>query len=438
MISTRSIVDGGEKERAEMRPDPPALPVILLTTAFPYGQREVFLETEVRYLARAPLEVCVVPLMTPGRARPVPAGVIVDESLTPRVGGTARRLLRAAGSPRNALLEIKEAAHGWPARGWPRALHRLAIHLDLAALTARRLDRALRARGWERRPFIVYSYWFTGVVFGAIRLKPKYPGMKVVARAHGSDLYAEVYDPPYMPLRRRTLAGIDRVFVVSEHGRSYLLNHACAPEEKVVVARLGVDDPDSLAAGSTDGVIRVVSCSSCRPVKRLGLLVHSLKACAEQQLRTVFSWTHFGDGPLRPQIERLATETLPPNVSFRFPGRVENRAVLDHYRDNPVDVFVNVSESEGVPVSIMEAQSFGIPVVAPAVGGVPEIMSDTIGSLLDADPTPDDVAQAVWREAHRPMKERAQIQQLWRRKFSAEKNYGDFVRLLWRLGSADA
>jgi len=43
--------------------------------------------------------------------------------------------------------------------------------------------------------------------------------------------------------------------------------------------------------------------------------------------------------------------------------------VLNYYASNPVDVFINTSSSEGLPVSIMEAMSFGIPVIATNVGG---------------------------------------------------------------------
>jgi glycosyltransferase involved in cell wall biosynthesis len=262
--------------------------------------------------------------------------------------------------------------------------------------------------------------------------------MKVVARAHRYDLYAEVHDPPYIPLRQRTLAGIDQVFTVSEHGRSYLLNQTRAPVDKVVVARLGVDDPGAVAATSPDGLIRVVSCSSCTPFKRLELLLRGLEACARQHPDTPFSWTHIGDGPLRPQIQRLALETAPPNLSCRFLGYVDNPTVLEHYRSNPIDAFVNVSESEGLPVSIMEAQSFGIPVVATAVGGVSEIVNEETGCLLKAHPAPDDVAQAIWRTAQRSVDERMQVKQRWRERFSAERNYGEFACSLCRLAWADA
>jgi glycosyltransferase involved in cell wall biosynthesis len=364
--------------------------------------------------------------------------VAVDQSLAGRLGGRTRRLLRGAGLLQYAARELTGPGRQWPWRSWPSALKRLAIHLDLAALSAQWLDRAIQANRWQRRSFVVYTYWFTGATLGAVHLKPKYPGMKVVTRAHRFDLYAEIYNPPYMPLRQPTVAGIDRIIAISEHGRQYLLNHAGAPAAKVVVNRLGVDDPGILAAPSRDGTVRVVSCSRCIPPKRLDLLLRGLVACAEQHPHATLSWTHIGDGPLQPRIERLARDTAPPNLSCRFPGYVENQNVLQYYRTQPVDVFVNVSESEGVPVSIMEAQSFGIPVVATAVGGVPEIVDESAGDLLDANPEPVDVAQALWRAAHRPEQDRTQVKERWRQQSSAEKNYGDFVQLLCKVASCEA
>ncbi|WP_243669706.1 glycosyltransferase [Methanoculleus chikugoensis] len=97
-----------------------------------------------------------------------------------------------------------------------------------------------------------------------------------------------------------------------------------------------------------------------------------------------------------------ADATLPGNVSHRFTGYLDNAAVLEHYRQSPIDVFINVSESEGIPVSIMEAESCGIPVIATAVGGIPEIVSDATGILLPEHPAPRDIAKAVVRIAADP------------------------------------
>lgn len=65
----------------------------------------------------------------------------------------------------------------------------------------------------------------------------------------------------------------------------------------------------------------------------------------------------------------------------------QNQQVYDYYKSNKVDVFVNVSYSEGLPVSLMEASSFGIPVIATDVGGSAEIIDkeQKNGFLLDKD-----------------------------------------------------
>lgn len=65
------------------------------------------------------------------------------------------------------------------------------------------------------------------------------------------------------------------------------------------------------------------------------------------------------------------------------------RALAIHF-DNGwnSDLFLNISESEGVPFSIMEALSAGIPVMATDVGGTAEIIDDTVGRLLPKELTP--------------------------------------------------
>ena len=58
-------------------------------------------------------------------------------------------------------------------------------------------------------------------------------------------------------------------------------------------------------------------------------------------------------------------------------------------------MFLNASVSEGTPVSVMEAISCGIPVIATAVGGNPEIVSEVNGLVVSPDPTPGEIAAAM-------------------------------------------
>jgi glycosyltransferase involved in cell wall biosynthesis len=63
------------------------------------------------------------------------------------------------------------------------------------------------------------------------------------------------------------------------------------------------------------------------------------------------------------------------------------------------DIFVLPSYQEGLPVALMEAMSAGLPVVATAVGGVPDVVTDGVEGLLVAPGRADLLAEAVSRVA---------------------------------------
>ena len=56
------------------------------------------------------------------------------------------------------------------------------------------------------------------------------------------------------------------------------------------------------------------------------------------------------------------------DVTYTFKGNTDKKLILYYYRAEQVDVFINTSDSEGVPVSIMEAMSYGIPCISRIVG----------------------------------------------------------------------
>ena len=57
-------------------------------------------------------------------------------------------------------------------------------------------------------------------------------------------------------------------------------------------------------------------------------------------------------------------DSFPDNIQVILKGWVPNKKVIEFYRTNPVNLFLNFSFQEGIPVSIMEAISFGIPILA--------------------------------------------------------------------------
>jgi glycosyltransferase involved in cell wall biosynthesis len=170
-------------------------------------------------------------------------------------------------------------------------------------------------------------------------------------------------------------------------------------------------------------------------VKRLHLLVDAL----EQINRLDIDWIHIGDGPMEDEIVNRAKQKFrsKSNIHFTFRGALPNDALMQFYRGTYVDLFINTSSAEGIPVTIMEAQSFGIPVVAPRVGGVPEIVSDGNGRLFDADASPLTIANLITEVLELPPGDygalRRQAFQNWKTRYNADNNFSTFIAEIQQL-----
>lgn len=118
-------------------------------------------------------------------------------------------------------------------------------------------------------------------------------------------------------------------------------------------------------------------------------------------------------------------------------GRVPNHEIMQYYQSHFCDVFINVSEIEGgAPVSIQEAISCGIPVVATAIGGNPEVVSSRNGILLPPNPTPKEIAEALLKIQDDPQaaaQMRKESRRIWQASYNAEDNFHQFAEQLKRV-----
>ena len=88
------------------------------------------------------------------------------------------------------------------------------------------------------------------------------------------------------------------------------------------------------------------------------------------------------------------------NLTCEMLGHISNPDLMQLYADSQVDLFLNSSSKEGVPVSIMEAMVRGVPTVAPDVGAIREVVLPEL--LLPADLTPQDLATGCWPTTSAP------------------------------------
>lgn len=168
----------------------------------------------------------------------------------------------------------------------------------------------------------------------------------------------------------------------------------------------------------------IVSCAYIRSIKRLDLIMEALPLVAGCEI----DWHIIGDGPDRDKLEFAAKE-LPENIHCIFHGDCSKKDISEIYT-LPIDCFINVSVSEGLPVSIMEAISAGIPIIATDVGGTGEIVNESTGALIEKDFNINDLANIIMSQMpkFKDLEYRRLVFKHWEDCFNANTNYINFYQ----------
>ncbi|MBI5839968.1 MAG: glycosyltransferase [Chloroflexi bacterium] len=299
------------------------------------------------------------------------------------------------------------------------------------------MERRLKAENISPHESVFYTFWFDEVNMGTGMAKENHPDIRLVSRTHGYDLYEEIYG--IWPCRYESIRLLDGLFPDSDAGEEYLKKKYPEFSGIYQTALLGVPDPGGISRASEDKIFRIVSCAIIHPVKRLDLLMEGIAAAARMRPDQRFEWRHFGNGDALEEYQKKAADVFPSNAIGIFPGYTTQGDLIREYLSTPVDVFMNVSKTEGTPVSIMEAISCGIPVIATAVGGNVEIVSEKNGLLLHDTPQPEEVAQSIlWALDNYEMmsKKRRGSRDVWRSRYDASGNFQRFAERLSEIRRA--
>lgn len=262
------------------------------------------------------------------------------------------------------------------------------------------------------------------------------------SRAHGRDVI-EHREPitgklPFQAFKYRHLNG---VYCVSKFTQRYIQERYPEFARKMVVAYLGTEDkgPGPLRPESDEFVL--VSIGRVRNVKRFYLIAEMLMH-AEKSIR----WVHFGDvsshDPTTARYEAgLRALSSKTNVTLHHFGYTPNSEILDYFSGHYIDCLVNSSENEGLPVSIQEAISFGIPCMATDVGGTSDIITNLTGILLNPDFYPPSTMKHLEEFIATKCRDilfRQQTRLFWEENFNAANNYPRFFQTLQTQGTFEA
>lgn len=284
---------------------------------------------------------------------------------------------------------------------------------------------------------ILYTYWCNVQTLAIALHKSKWNNIKLISRIHGFDLYDERATHGRQPFRALIKNNLDKLFFIGQTGMDYYVKKE-GNSQKYVLSYLGIENRD-LYETILDSQIRhegclLVSCSDIIPLKRVNLIIEALSLITDFDIK----WIHFGDGSDRKRMEQLAKERLnhKENITYCFMGQTKNEEIMSFYKNNNIDCFITTTQSEGCPVSLQEAMSYGIPIIGTAVAEIP-LMIKGNGILLKENPDIVEVAEAIRKiyflSDERKKQMRNQSRKLWEECFDGDKNHKEFIQYLLEL-----
>lgn len=269
---------------------------------------------------------------------------------------------------------------------------------------------------------VFYDYWFENSTLALSLLTRKKIIKDFICRGHRFDIYDECWAKTGVPYRAFKIKYIKKIYIVSEYGKQYFAEKlkSKALENKIQKEYLGINKRRSVGVvkNPTPLIISASSVSNRKNVIHIPDLIKNIK--------TELRWVHFGDGEEMTLLKQKCL-SLPKNIDWNLMGHVDNKYLIEFYINNYVDLFLSLSESEGLPVSMMEAQSFGIPIISFPVYGIPEIVKDGLtGFCLKHYSDVDSNVKTLEYALKYPF-ERPKIISFFEQNFDAANNYRKFV-----------
>lgn len=212
---------------------------------------------------------------------------------------------------------------------------------------------------------------------------------------HGSDVTLLGRDSSFLPINALSLENSDGLTVVSKYLRKQVQETLGIKKNISVVPNFVNPEvfspvkPD-IAQGRLNRQLVVIHVSNFRPIKRIQDLVEAMSIVIKEAGNTRLVLV--GDGPERQRIELLVKEL-----------DLQNHVLMTGFRsDVPEilrcsDVLVLCSDSESAGLTLLEAMSSGLPVVATKVGGTSEIVEDGRNGFLVTPRSPEELADRILR-----------------------------------------
>jgi glycosyltransferase involved in cell wall biosynthesis len=245
-------------------------------------------------------------------------------------------------------------------------------------------------------------------------------GLPYRVTAHAYDLYQDPF------LLEENLRGASHVFTVSEENLRWLRQRGDAERASVLRCGLDLSEHRYRDPGPPSTPPRAVCVARLVEKKGHDVLLAAAALLPGLRLDLV------GDGPHRRPIE-IAAAKLAPAVDVRVHGPLPSSTTRELVRGADVLVLAarvaGDGDRDGLPVALIEAAALGVPLVATAVSGIPELVDAGTGHLVPPD-DPAALAAAMRASLEAAEQERVARARRARARVEAEYNVNQLVEVL--------
>lgn len=237
----------------------------------------------------------------------------------------------------------------------------------------------------------IHAHWLTTSATLAL-LVGRLTGIPWSVTAHRGDIVAN-------NLLNKKFEQAKFVRFISCSGLDLAKERAELNERKAHVLHIGVNIPQLLTSteqqSDSSELVEIVCPANLIPVKGHDFL---LQAVSQLRHKNKIKLNLAGDGELKSSLQQTVKE-LGIDEQVCFKGHVPHSKLLEWYQSGNVSLVILPSQDlgdglhEGIPVSLMEAMSFQIPVISTRTGGIPELLQDDSGKTFGGLVSPSDIAE---------------------------------------------
>ena len=235
----------------------------------------------------------------------------------------------------------------------------------------------------EKENNIFYSFWANHNLISFFLLKKNNRKFKSFSRSLGSDLKGFSKDNSFIPFKNIKFKNLDLILILNEEQRNILKDENLIKDNKIKKNYLGIKKQDiKINTYINKNKIKICSCGNLINVKNTFAIIDFVKLLNEHKKKYEIEFLLIGSGPLQREVKKYLNTNL-KDYNFQYIDRVDN--LINFFKDNEIDLFINLSHSEGMSFAVMEALSMSIPVICSNIPGNTEIINNQNGYVLMND-----------------------------------------------------